>query len=140
LHLIFWKENTSEKSFDIYHPSWKYLQDKPRFFVCCSQPTRKREIITLDDEDSNNNIAEPTEKLRPMGQNSMRRKLEEDNILASVSKKIASRTTSTSAQLSAALVQIATAVGSALTSWQMQQDLPNCSADIQRQYYDLVVK
>jgi hypothetical protein len=80
LHLIFLKENTSKKSFDIYRPSWEYLQDKPKFSVCCSQPTRKREIITLDDEESNNNIAEPTEKL-PMGRNSMRRKLEKDNVL-----------------------------------------------------------
>jgi hypothetical protein len=51
LHLIFLKENTSEKSFDIYHPSWEYLQDKPKFSVCCSQPTRKREVITLVEEE-----------------------------------------------------------------------------------------
>jgi hypothetical protein len=75
-----------------------------------------------------------------MGQNSMRRKLEEDKIMASVSKKIESTTTSTSSQLLAALLQISTSIGSALTSWQMQLALPNCSADIQRQYYDLLVK
>lgn len=49
-------------------------------------------------------------------------------------------TTSASAQLSAVLVHVATAVGSALTSWEMQQALPNCSTDGQKQYYDLVVK
>jgi hypothetical protein len=48
-------------------------------------------------------------------------------------------TTSASAQLSAVLVHVATAVGSALTSWEMQQALPNCSTDGQKQYYDLVV-
>jgi hypothetical protein len=61
------KENPSEKSFDIYHPSWEYLQDKPKFSVCCSQPTRKIEVITLDDEENNNDIAEENEKIRPMG-------------------------------------------------------------------------
>ncbi len=60
--------------------------------------------------------------------------------MASVSKKKESTTTSTSSQLSAALLQISTSIGSALTSWQMQPALPNCSSDIQRQYYDLLVK
>jgi hypothetical protein len=55
---------------------------------------------------NNNNIAEATKKIRPMGQNSMKRKLEEDKILASISKKIESTTTSISAQLLAALLQI----------------------------------
>jgi hypothetical protein len=66
--------------------------------------------------------------------------LEEEIIMASVSKKIESTIDSTSVQLSAAKLKISTAVGSAFTSWQMQLALPNCSADIQRQYYDLVVK
>jgi hypothetical protein len=140
LHLIFLKENPSEKSFDIYRPSWEYLQDKPKFSVCCSQPTRKREVITLDNEESNKDIAKASEKIQPMGRNSMRRKVEEDKIMASISKKIESTTTSMSSQLSAALLQISTSIGSALTSWQMQLALPNCSADIQRQYYDLLVK
>jgi hypothetical protein len=140
LHLIFLKENPSEKSFDVYRPSWEYLQDKPKFSICCSQPPRKREVITLDDEESNNNISEANKKIRPMGRNSMRRKLEEDKIMASVSKTIESTTTSTSSQLSSALLQISTSIGSALTSWQMQLALPNCSADIQREYYDLLVK
>jgi hypothetical protein len=47
----------------------------------------------------------------------MRRKLEEDKIMASISKKIKTTTTSTSSQLSAALLQISTSIGSALTSW-----------------------
>jgi hypothetical protein len=70
----------------------------------------------------------------------MRRKLEEDKIMASISKKIESTKTSTSSQLSAALLQISASIGSALTSWKMQLALPNCSTDIQRQYYDLLVK
>jgi hypothetical protein len=73
LHLIFLKENTSEKSFEIYHPSWESLQDKPKFSVCCSQPNRKREVITLDDEENNNDITKPTKKIQPMGRNSMKR-------------------------------------------------------------------
>ncbi len=60
--------------------------------------------------------------------------------MASISKKIESTLTSTSTQLAAALVQFATAVGSALTTWQTQQALPNCSANVQRQYCDVLVK
>jgi len=137
VHLVFLKENPTEKSFDLYRPSWEYLQDKPKFSVCCALPTRTRDVITInDDEENNNDTTEPTEKLRPMGRNSMKRKIEEEKILASVSKKMESTSTSTSSQLAAALAQIATAVGSALTSWQTQQALQNCSADVQRQHYD----
>ncbi len=88
VHLVFLKENPSEKSFDLYCSSWEYLQDKPKFSVCCALPTRKQDVITInDDEENNNDTTEPTEKLRPMGRNSMKRKIEEEKILASVSKK-----------------------------------------------------
>ncbi len=51
-----------------------------------------------------------------MGGNSRKTKIEKEKILASISKKIECTTTS-STQLAAALAQIATAVGSTLTSW-----------------------
>ncbi len=47
VHLIFLKENEGEKSFDLYHPSWEYLQDKPKFTVSYILPSRKRVAITL---------------------------------------------------------------------------------------------
>jgi hypothetical protein len=68
VHLIFLKENEGEKSFDVYHPAWEYLQDKPKFSA-------------LDD-----NTEQPTEKIMPIGRNSMKRKMEEDKILEAVSQ------------------------------------------------------
>jgi hypothetical protein len=56
-----------------------------------------------------------------------------------VSQKIEA-TKNTSSQLSSALAQIAMAIGSAITSWQTQQALPNCSADVQQQHYDILIK
>jgi hypothetical protein len=48
--------------------------------------------------------------------------------------------TSTSSFLAGALQEIAKCVGSAVSSWQMQLAIPNASADLQRQYYDAIVK
>jgi hypothetical protein len=143
VHLIFLKENEGEKSFDLYRPSWEYLQDKPKFTVSCVLPSRKREVITLDEEEDNNkeNVGLTHEKLRPMGRNSTKRKLEEEKILCSVSTLLReTKTTTTSAHLSSALEKIAVSVGSAINSWQLQSALTNCSENIQRQYNDLIIK
>lgn len=145
VHLIFLKENEAEKSFDLYRPSWEYLQDKPKFTVTLGLPSRKREVIQLeeedDDDDNKENVVEVQEKLHPMGRNSMKRKLEEEKILNSVSKMISNtKTTSTSAHLSSALEKIALSVGAAINSWQMQSALTNCSDAVQRQYNDLIIK
>jgi hypothetical protein len=45
VHLIFLKENDGEKSFDVYQPAWEYLQDKPKFSVSCSMPSKRKEVI-----------------------------------------------------------------------------------------------
>ena len=79
MHLIFLKENEGEKSFDVYRPAWEYLQDKPKFSVSCSMPSKRKEIITLDDD-----MEQPTEKIKPIGRNSMKHKMDEDKILEAV--------------------------------------------------------
>lgn len=141
VHIIFLKENVSEKSFDIYRPSWEYLQDKPKFSGACALPSgKKKEVITID-ENEEVQEGESAIKLRPMGRNSMKRKMEEEKILASVSKQMESEGAAiTSSQLAGALQEIAKCIGSALANWQMQLAVPNASAHIQRQYYDTIVK
>jgi hypothetical protein len=142
VHIIFLKENSSKKSFDIYRPSWEYLQDKPKFSVACAVPSnnKNREVITIDGNEEVNEV-ESSVKLRPMGRNSMKRKMEEEKILASVSKRMESEgATSASSFLASALTEIAKCVGAAVSSWQMQLAIPNASPDLQRQYYDAIVK
>jgi hypothetical protein len=78
------KENIREKTFDTYRQSWEYLQDKPKFSVTCTQLTRKKEVIMIDDNDNNKDDSEVKEKLQPMGRNCMKRKLVEEKILVSV--------------------------------------------------------
>lgn len=76
-----------------------------------------------------------------MGCNSMKQKLEEEKILASVSTQIeVERTTTTSLYLASALQEIAKCVGLAISSGQMQLAIPNASARLQRQYYDAIMK
>jgi hypothetical protein len=143
VHLIFLKENEGEKSFDLYCPNWEYLQDKPKFTVSYAVPSRKREVVTLDDKEGSNkeNVGPSHVKLRPMERNSMKRKLEEEKLLSSVSTMIkGNQTTTTSAHLYSALEKIAVSVGSAINSWQLQSALTNCSEDVQRQYNDLIIK
>jgi len=136
VHLIFLKENEGEKSFDVYRPAWEYLQDKPKFSVSCSMPSKRKEIITLDDD-----TEQPTEKIKPIGRNSMKRKMEEDKILEAVSQRMKLSGGSVAMhQLTNVLEQMAVSVGSALTTWTLHQALSNCSSDIQRQYNDLIVK
>jgi hypothetical protein len=91
VHIIFLKENSSKKSFDIYRPSWKYLQDKPKFSVACAVPSsnKNREVITIDENEEVKEV-ESSVKLRPMGRNSIKWKMEEEKILASVSKRMES--------------------------------------------------
>jgi hypothetical protein len=97
-------------------------------------------VITIDGNEEVNEV-ESSVKLRPMGRNSMKRKMEEEKILASVSKRMESEgATSASSFLAGALTEIAKCVGAAVSSWQMQLAIPNASPDLQRQYYDAIVK
>jgi hypothetical protein len=51
IHLIYLKENPSEKSFDVYWPSYEYLCTKPKFSMACSTlPGKRKEVISLDDD------------------------------------------------------------------------------------------
>jgi hypothetical protein len=118
------------------------LKDKPKFNASCTVPSRKRDIITINDDEENkeiNNLV--VEKLHPMGRNSARRKLEEKRILDSVSKKISeSSSSSKSTELTQALGQIASTIATAISSWHLQQVLVNCSSDVQREYNDEIVR
>ncbi len=97
-------------------------------------------MITID-ENEEVQEGESSVKLRPMGRNSMKWKMEGEKILASVSKRMESEgATTTSLFLAGALTEIAKCVGSAVSSWQMQLAIPNASPDLQRQYYDDIVK
>lgn len=143
IHLIFLKENPTEKSFDIYRPSWEYLVDKPKFAVACEAPSstsRKRDVISIDDNEGSD--IDAGVKIRPLGRNATKRKLEAQKIMESVTNKIEASqgATATSTILAGALQEIAKCVGSAMSSWQMQFAVRNASVDLQRQLCDAIVK
>ncbi len=97
-------------------------------------------MITID-ENIEVQEGESSVKLRLMGRNSMKWKREEEKILVSVSKQMKSEgATTASSFLAGALTEITKCVGSAVSSWQMQLAIPNVSPDLQRQYYDAIVK
>jgi hypothetical protein len=131
VHLIFLKENDGEKSFHVYQPAWKYLQDKPKFSVSCNMPSKRKEVITLDNEEA---VEQHSETIQPMGRNSMKHKKEEEKILEAASQCLKSSTASVpSHPLTNILEQIAVSVGSALTTWTLHQALAYCSEDVQHQ-------
>ncbi len=143
IHLIFLKENPTEKSFDIYRPSWEYLVDKHKFAVACEAPSstsRKRDVISIDDNEGSD--IDAGIKIRPLGRNATKRKLEAQKIMESVTNKIEASqgATATSTILAGALQEIAKCVGSAMSSWQMQFAVRNASVDLQRQLCDAIVK
>jgi hypothetical protein len=57
--------------------------------VACAVPSsnKKREVITIDEIEEVQEV-ESSVKLHPMGRNSMKQKMEEEKILASVSKRM----------------------------------------------------
>jgi hypothetical protein len=57
---------------------------------------------------------------------------------SSIKKK--SSSTTTSGDLTKALEQIASSVSSALTSWNLQNALSNCSSELLREYNDTIIK
>jgi hypothetical protein len=92
VHIIVLKENTGEKSFNSYWPSWEYLHDKPKFFVTLVNPANaskgRKEVISFkinsDDVLQCEGESEPFIRVRPMGRNSLKRKIKEEKVLTSV--------------------------------------------------------
>jgi hypothetical protein len=118
--------------------------DKPKFAVACEAPSstsRKREVISIDDNEGSD--IDAGVKIRPLGRNATKCKLEAQKIMESVTNKIEASQgaiTATSTILAGALQEIAKCVGSAMSSWQMQFSVCNASVDLQRQLYDAIVK
>jgi len=140
VHMIFLKENDGEKSFDLYRSAWEYLKEKPKFSVTCNVPSAKaKEVISIEDADDSNEQT-TAERIRPLGRNSTKRKMEEDKILDLLSQRFKSHANSGSQQLTAVMEQMVNSVGAALSTWSVQQALNNCSSEIRRQYNDLLVK
>ena len=144
VHLIFLKENDGEKSFDIYRPAWEYLVDKPKFNVSCNSVTsRTREVITIDEggETKTAAVAEPVLERRPLGRNTMKRKLEEEKLLESVAQKMASSQPERgSERIATAMEQMMNNMGTMMNAWALQQALSHCSDDVLRQYNDMFLK
>jgi hypothetical protein len=112
--MIFLEQNPSVSCFNIYRPSWEYLQDCPKFTSItrdlASNPTvqkkRKKEAdevkgeveeVGSGREKANSSSSDPTscKEPRPMGTNASKRRTEEERIIENVSAKLKNGFTST---------------------------------------------
>ena len=140
IHLIYLKENPSEKSFDVYRPSYEYLRTKPKFSMACSTlPEKRKEVISLDDDDDKEN----NDRIRPLGRNKTKRKMEDDKVLAAVTEKLqqaSSGTAQMAFEMQQCFKEVSTSIQQICHRWEVQQCIQHCSADIQQAYYNTVVK
>jgi hypothetical protein len=160
IHLIFLEQNPSVSCFNIYRPSWEYLQDCPRFTsitrALASNPTvqkkRKKEAddvkVEVEEvgsgrEKANSSSSDQTscKEPRPMGTNASKRRAEEERIIENVSGKLKNGFTSTgSAAVASAINDFSIVLSSFFKDWQDRAAFASADAALRKQYDELRLK
>ena len=160
IHMIFLEQNPSVSCFNIYRPSWEYLQDCPKFTsitrALASNPTvqkkRKKEAdevkVEVEEvgsgrEKANSISSDQTlcKEPRPMGTNASKRRAEEERIIENVSAKLKNGFTSTgSAAVASAINDFSSVLSSFFKDWQDRAAFASADAALRKQYDELRLK
>jgi len=158
--LIFLEQNPSVSCFNIYRPSWEYLQDCPKFTsftrALASNPTvqkkRKKEAddvkVEVEEvgsgrEKANSSSSDQTscKEPRPMGTNASKRRAEEERIIENVSAKLKNGFTSTgSVAVASAINNFSSVLSSFFKDWQDRAAFASADAALRKQYDELRLK
>jgi hypothetical protein len=107
--------------------------------ACSTLPEKRKEVISLDDDDDKEN----NDRIRPLGRNKTKRKMEDDKVLAAVTEKLqqaSSGTAQMAFEMQQCFKEVSTSIQQICHRWEVQQCIQHCSADIQQAYYNTVVK
>jgi hypothetical protein len=118
INLIFLEQVLEVKSFDLYRPSWEFLETSPKFASIATAYAAAQKSLdgkkNVSPDDANNE--------RPVGKKKTKQLAEEQKIIESVTDKLKGQLNNGSAGqvLAAAIGQITELVASGLQEWKDQ--------------------
>jgi hypothetical protein len=118
IHLIFLEQVPEVKSFDLYRPSWEFLENSPKFAsITTANAAAQKSLDGKKKVSPDDAINE-----RPVGKKKTKRLAEEQKIIESVTDKLKGQVNNGSAGqvLAAAIGQITELVASGLQEWKDQ--------------------
>jgi hypothetical protein len=138
IHLIFLEQVPEVKSFDLYRPSWEFLENSPKFAsITTANAAAQKSLDGKKKVSPDDAINE-----RPVGKKKTKRLAEEQKIIESVTDKLKGQVNNGSAGqvLAAAIGQITELVASGLQEWKDQRAYMNASQELKQQYDDLILR
>jgi hypothetical protein len=129
-------------SFDIYHPSWEFLEDSQKFIFITralgAGACGNAEVMTSKNDHS-------THVRRPMGTKASKRRDKEEKIAQNVKEALkdtmhygGKNTNSSTAVLAATFSEFTTALQAELQHWQVSASYSNADPSLRRRYDNLL--
>jgi hypothetical protein len=145
--MIFLEQNPTISSFDIYRPSWTFLNDSSKFTSitraltsAAAMDDKKKRVSSPDESNADSPVIQTlvTRTTRPIGNKKSKRAAEEKKIIESVCLTLQKELSqghnagSSAVVLAAALSQFTNVISTSLQQWHYQQAYNNTDPELKK--------